>query len=1039
MTQFFTNEPERDLYTRFAKIIDDGTQFFDILVGYFRSSGFFRLYKSLENVQNIRILVGLNIDSRTQDLLKNFSHEIINEFDNSEVSYNIEDGAKKFISWLKSGKIQMRLYPDSKTRLHAKVYILRRNNGLNSVITGSSNFSEAGLIDNIEFNVELNDESDVKFALDKFNSLWSQSIDINNIYIDTAENHTWLRDDIMPYEIYLKTLYEFFYDEINSDKENLSLFNGRIPRDYIRLQYQIDAVIQAKKMLESYNGVFISDVVGLGKTYICAMLAKILPAGRKLIICPPVLIDYWRDVLADFEVAAKVESLGKLDNILSSKQDYDYIFIDEAHRFRNSYTEGFTKLHEICHNKKVILISATPINNYSSDIANQIYLFQPRHSSNIPGVRNLDLFFKRINDKLKNLDGNSPEYIKQNRANSEEIRDKILRHIMIRRTRSEIINYYKSDMLKQGLSFPEVKSPEKIIYSFDDRIDKFFNETMNIIKNFNYSRYKPLTYLINPGKFAGLLTSQHNMGGFMKCLLVKRLESSFHAFRMTLNRFIDSYKKFIDMLNNHHGVYISSNLDIYDLLDSGNTDELINQVENNNARYFNESEFNTNFIIDLIDDLKDLEKLRGWWDSVKTDPKLEKFCDDLIHNNILSASKKIIIFTESTETAKYLYDNLQKIYNSRVIYFSGDSSKSLKSKIESSFNPKNFDSLHPESDLYDVLITTDILSEGINLHQANIIINYDLPWNPTRIMQRVGRINRVGTSHSNIYVFNFFPTAQSDKHLSLKAKILNKLQMFNDTLGNDYKYLSEDENPSPKKLFDVLDELTSINGDNDSSEDGELKYLQAIRNIRDNDNILFSKLARLPAMAKTGKFSHEIISSSTLTFIRKGALKEFFITQGSQTRQISFTEAAKILECTPDESCAKIESDYFTQLELNNKAFDESLTHENITDLTRPFLTGNEKKFFNELKSIQYARILNDTQQNIISRIIRACEEGRLPPNLIKSALKFFAGTHNSSEKFAVIETLIPRSYLYTRKEAAIKHDGAKHVILSCYIRGTHS
>ena len=1032
MTQFFTNEPERDLYTRFRKILSGNTKFFDILVGYFRSSGFHLIYNSLENVQNIRILVGINVDSKINELIsiakaqKNFSREIINEFDNSEVSQEIEQAALKFISWLKSGKIQMRLYPDAK--LHAKVYIIRRESGnSDSVITGSSNFSEPGLISNLEFNVELNDESDVKFALDKFNELWEKSIDINEIYIRTAENNTWLRGDITPYEIYLKTLYEFFKEEINADKENFSLVNSQIPRDYIRLQYQIDAVIQARKMLEAHNGVFISDVVGLGKTYICAMLAKILPHGKKLIICPPVLIDYWRDVLTDFEVPARVESLGKLDQIIASKQEYDYIFIDEAHRFRNAYTEGFTKLHEICVNHKVILISATPINNYSSDIENQIYLFQPRHSSNIPGVRNLENFFRRLNDKLKDLNPLSQEYIRQNILNSQEIRDKILRHIMIRRTRSEITQYYKSDMIKQGLTFPEVSAPEKIIYEFDDRIDNFFNATMSEIKIFKYSRYKPLTYLKNPGKFASILTSQHNMGGFMKCLLVKRLESSFYAFRKTLDRFIESYKKFIDMLNNHHGVYISSEIDIYDLLDSGSTDELINQVENNNARFFADSEFNGAFIIDLYNDLHTLEKMRDWWNTVNTDPKLEKFCYELEHNEKLSSRKKII-FTESTETAEYLHRELQKIYGSRVISFSGKSSKSLKSKIESSFDPKNF---NPDNDLFDILITTDILSEGVNLHLANIIINYDLPWNPTRIMQRVGRINRVGTEYNKIFVFNFFPTAQSERHLLLEITILHKLQMFHDTLGSDYKYLSDQENPSPKKLFD---ELSSFNDDEDSA--GELKYLETVRNIRDNDANLFEKIINLPAMSKTAKFSREIESDSTITFIRKGALKEFFITSQDGTQQISFTEAAKILECQANERRAFIDANYFTQLQANNNAFDESLKHDEIIESTNFALSRNDKKFLAILKPMSYAgNLFNDEQKFIISRLIKACQEGIIPQNLIKYSVKALNDSQDLTQKFGIISALIPRKYLYTRKEAAINQEGSTHVILSCYIK----
>ena len=276
-----------------------------------------------------------------------------------------------------------------------------------------------------------------------------------------------------------------------------------------------------------YNGVFISDVVGLGKTYICAMLAKSLGKGKKLVICPPVLVSYWEEVLLEFDVAAKVVSLGKLDSILEGNTDYEYVFVDEAHRFRNAGTDSFSKLHEICYGKKIVLISATPINNYTSDIENQIYLFQPKHNSNIVGVKNLEGFFASLNGKLKGLEKGSADYMAQLRANSEEIRDRILRHIMIRRTRTEIQQYYQDDLEKQGLTFPKLGAPEQIIYTFDEVTDSVFNETISAIKDFTYARYKPLTYLKDTKKYSSLLAAQHNMGGFMKGILVNKLMKQF--------------------------------------------------------------------------------------------------------------------------------------------------------------------------------------------------------------------------------------------------------------------------------------------------------------------------------------------------------------------------------------------------------------------------------------------------------------------------------------------------------------------------------
>lgn len=913
--KFFTNAPERDLYSRFSKILQTNTQFFDVLVGYFRTSGFFKLYPAMEAVEKVRILVGLNVDKYTVDIIdqaeqltlkeakEEFSKEIEGEFEKSETSAEIEKGVRQFIEWLKSGKLEMRMYVDAP--IHAKVYIMRKDptkaDYFGSVITGSSNFSEAGLVNNLEFNVELKDSADVKFALDRFEELWKDGIPIQDAYVDAVEKKTWLRNDITPYEIYLKTLYEFFREEINSDKDVLA--QNLLPDGYMRLQYQLDAVVQAKKTLQAYNGVFISDVVGLGKTYICAMLAKSLGKGKKLVICPPVLVSYWEEVLLEFDVAAKVVSLGKLDSILEGNIDYEYVFVDEAHRFRNAGTDSFSKLHEICYGKKVVLISATPINNYTSDIENQIYLFQPKHNCNIVGVKNLEGFFASLNGKLKGLEKGSADYMTQLRANSEEIRDKILRHIMIRRTRTEIQQYYHDDLERQGLTFPKLGAPEQIVYTFDETTDSIFNETIAAIKDFTYARYKPLTYLKDTKRYATLLAAQHNMGGFMKGILVKRLESSFYAFRMTLSRFIESYERFIDMYKRIGEVWISKKVDVYDLLDSGDIEKLMQMVEDENGFHFKTSEFKPSFIIDLNKDLSKLKYLRDLWESITIDPKLDTFCAELEGNKKLLGNKKII-FTESKETAEYLEQNLRRLYGQRVIAYSGMSGAKLKSDIEDSFNPKYADK---ENDRYDVLITTDVLAEGINLHRSNALINYDLPWNPTRIMQRVGRINRVGTEHQQIYVFNFFPTAQSDKHMPLKDRILEKLQSFHDTLGEDYKYLSDEEVVSSQKLFE---DLTSNLDQEEESTSPELAYLAIIRQIRDNDKALFERIKRLPKKSKTGRYSDRVKGAATITFIRKGALKDFFIT-GSDTQQISFIDAIRYLECTPDELRINVGSAYY--------------------------------------------------------------------------------------------------------------------------------
>lgn len=1045
--KFFTNEPERDLYTRFATILKSNTQFFDVLVGYFRTSGFFKLYPAMEDVDRIRILVGLNVDRFTVKIIDRYKEEvrysaftkkesieileetIENEFENSATTSEIEKGVRVFIDWLKSGKLEMRMYTESP--IHAKVYIMRKNpekvpDMYGSVITGSSNFSEAGLKNNLEFNVELKDASDVHFALERFEDLWAKAEDIRDTYIETVQNRTWMRDDITPYQLYLKTLYEFFKEEINADKEN---FQTLLPEGYMRLQYQMDAVTQARQKIDAYGGVFISDVVGLGKTYICAMLANTFNRNTyKLFICPPVLVDYWRSVLQEFDVARyDVESLGKLDRLVNKGTDkYSYVFIDEAHRFRNSDTESFTLLHQICRGKKVVLISATPINNYTSDIENQLYLFQSKQSGTINGIKNIEGFFRGLKSKENKFKKGTKGYMNQLRENSEVIRDKLLREVMIRRTRSEIEEYYEEDLKNQGLKFPKAGSPEKIIYTFDDATNEAFSETIATIKDFHYSRYTPLLYLKDKKKYAQMITGQRNMGGFMKGILVKRLESSFHAFRMTLARFIDSYEKFIAMAETGE-VYISKKIDVYDLLDDGNIEKLMYLIEQQDVMKFKTNEFEARFMKELRQDLAQLKYMQDLWNMIETDPKLDEFKKNLTQNRIMRG-KKIIVFTESRETAEYLCENLKDIYGDSVIFFSGQSSQVLKAEIEDSFNPKNE---AKGNDKYDLLITTDVLAEGINLHRANVLVNYDLPWNPTRIMQRVGRINRVGTAFDRIYVFNFFPTAQSEEQLPMEERILEKLQAFHDTLGEDFKYLSDEEDVSPKKLF------SDLNKDMDADEERtnpELGYLAIIRQIRDNDPTLFSQIKRLPKKAKAGKTSGLVEENTTVSFIRKGALKTFFQTNG-ETKQLSFMEAIKLIQSEPEDTKASIGSDFYDQYDKNSLAFDDFLVEEETVSTEKAMVTGNDAKIIRLLKAMKNTPTLTDDQEEKIDILIKRWEDGEIPSRISKDVVKKSKVVGDVLELYYEIMKLVPESYFEEKKSQPGKVEGEKQVILSCYIK----
>ncbi|WP_027127951.1 helicase-related protein [Fusobacterium perfoetens] len=1055
---FFTNEEGKTLSDRFKKIIKSNTQFFDVLVGYFRASGFYELYEALEEVEKIRILVGINVDeeiirinniARNDDKIflspseirKYTKDSVKDEMENSEDTYKVEQGVKKFIEFIENGKIEIRVYPYDK--IHAKVYIMRKNqeksDDYGKVITGSSNFSYSGFRGNLEFNVELKNSIDVNFALEKFEKLWNESEPLSEEYVSTLKNDTWIKEDITPYELYLKFLFEYFSEEINEDKLEINVLD--LPTGFVKYKYQTDAVNQAKRMLSKYNGVFLADVVGLGKTYITALLAREL-YGQKLVICPPVLKNYWESVLLDFGVVAKVVSLGKLDEIINNydKDYFKYVFIDEAHRFRNDGTEGYENLHKICLNKKVILISATPQNNSPLDLLHLISLFQYKNESNIiEDEPNIEKFFLRLNTREKNavkLYKNNPTDINKEKvnevikANSSEIREKVLKKIMVRRLRNEIKKYYKNDIEKQGLVFPNLGEPEQIVYTFDEKTNEIFEKLLKAIGTLKYSRYKTLYYLLDPDSEEKILMAgQNNMQGFMKALLLKRLESSFFAFKNTIRRFKESYERFIKMYDTGV-VYISKKYNVYDLLDNEDDEKLLELVNNGEIDKYFSSEFREELREDLE---KDLEILSEMYDSIEKlgekDCKLEYFLNELKNNKILKKSK-LIIFTESKETAEYLSKNIEKEIEKDVICYTGDSSLSKKEIITANFDP-TFKG--KKEDRYNILVTTDVLAEGINLHRSNVIINYDLPWNPTKIMQRIGRINRVGTKFDKIYVFNFFPTSKTDEHLSLRDNILNKIQAFHNTLGEDFKYLSDDEEIDSYGLYDKL--MASLEDENEIGET-ELEYLSLIRKIRDENEELYFKIKNLPKKSKSAReYTETYIEPSTISFLKKGDIKRIYITNRKlDVKELNFFDAVKYFKCEEDEPKKKIDMEFYQLLAINKEQFSVDSESKKSEEGRK---AGTSREINKIILGLKNYKKFSESEEKKLEKIIEIFEVGKLSKANVKNILtqcKKVLETLNPHKILEVFYESIPEEYKGVTQRKVDKTQGKIEVLLSEYL-----
>lgn len=1057
---FITNEKNQSLANRFRTLIKD-TQFFDVLVGYFYTSGFYEIYKSLKRTEKIRILVGINtnvsnlptstlnensINSPQQQSLQfshsetkeQFSEEVTNEMENSPDNKEVEEGVHIFLEWLKNGKLEIKAYPS--TNIHAKLYIMtfsESDRDAGRVITGSSNFTKAGLLDNLEFNVELKNRSDYEFALNKFNELWKDSVDLKDRYQDTIQTKTWLNNNITPYELYLKFLYEYFQDDLKQAEE---IFYKYVPKDFMKLEYQEQAVLNAKKILQEYGGVFLSDVVGLGKTYISALLAQQLD-GRHLVIAPPMLLDKdspgsWPNIFSGFKEQADFESLGKLDKLLKRGVDkYKNVFIDEAHRFRNESNTTYEMLARICRGKRVILVTATPYNNYPKDILGQVKLFQKSKKSTIPNLPNLERFFSHLEKKLKKLDRKRdyPEYIRTVKENSREIREKVLKYLMVRRTRTEVIKYFNRELKKQKLNFPKVAIPEPVFYQLNDQEDKIFTKTIKMVAlDFNYSRYTPLLYyrgeITQPEKLA-----QTNMRKFMKILLVKRLESSFYAFRQSINRFIHSYEKFLEEFDKGN-VYASKKYinKIFEFLENDDDEAIQKLIEEDKAVRYSSKEFDPKYRGLLEKDLKTLREIQKIWSMVDRDPKLLQFLDILSSHPILKKNK-LIVFTESKETADYLNEKLQKY---KVMKFTGGSSEYTRRKVIENFDPK----AHSPRDDFRILISTEVLSEGVNLHKSNVVINYDIPWNPTRMMQRVGRINRVDTKFPKIYTFNFFPSKQSNDVIKLKEAAEAKIHAFITLLGNDARLLTENEEIESHELFNRLTSKESIIGE-DEGQESDLKYLKVIKDIREDNPDLFARIKSLPKKARTAR-KYKQKTNSLLTYFRKGKLQKFFVSAPQQeSQELDFITAAKTLEAKENTKREKLNPAFYPLLDKNKEAF-EFATQEEAPEVK---LTGGRDSATQVLKILKAiskdTRKFTEEQEDYLKIVIQKITEGALPKQTTKILLQELNNelkkTINPLRILAVLQKNIAPEFLQEHlSESAAQTSGPREVILSEYLIG---
>jgi len=923
----------------------------DAVVGFLRASGYFSLRPFLDNIGKVRVLIGIDVDKyianaaqqgklffgAEEEVKEEYLRKIRTDIETSNYRKDIEDGMYLMVQDLLDKKLELRAHPSKK--IHAKIYVLYPDNfnqySQSMAITGSSNLSGNGLgitqDKQYEFNVKLDRYDDVKFAKDEFEQLWKESegCEITSEDIKAAIDRTYLKGDVPPYDLYIKMLMEYYADRV-LETDSADPFD--MPEGYTKYDYQMDAVIEGYQKLIRYDGFFLSDVVGLGKTIVATMIAKkfLIENGYEhtkiLVVYPPAVEQNWKSTFKDFGIDkyAKFITNGSLSKVLDEEdynywnaEEYDLILVDEAHKFRSHTTSAFEQLQEICkmprleagnipgYKKKVMLISATPMNNSPADIYTEILLFQdPRHCT-IDGVSNLTAFFSPLIKEFKRLRKNNNTSIEDFKRLAEKVRDRIIKPLTVRRTRTDIesIPRYNKDVN----GFPKVEHPIENQYELNEHLANLFEQAIQILdKQLTYARYQAIAYLkpeVANGLYDNAELISRSLAGIRKNGLVKRLESSFYAFQVSIENFHQANQNMIDMFDNDK-VYIAPDLDINLLLESGLSEEEIEEKLNakasNNPKnaIFHAADFRPEFIDMLHNDQAILEQMLADWKDIsdEDDSKFAKFNELLKHELFRSdrnPEKKLVVFSESVDTVDYLK---RRINRKDVLVISAQNrNKQFKTIRE------NFDANYKQKfNEYNIILTTDVLAEGVNLHRSNVIVNYDTPWNSTRLMQRIGRVNRIGSASKHIYNYVFYPSREGNKQINLNQIALSKIQSFHSTFGEDNQIYSQEEiiDRNLSKLFEegVNEQKKDINK--------ELPFYEELRTLFKTNRQEYNRIAKISLRSRTGRESKTIngvtLSEDTLVFLKTNFRKVFFLVS-ENAQEISVLDALNYFKATKDE------------------------------------------------------------------------------------------------------------------------------------------
>ncbi len=830
---FIDNLGENTLEQALAQSLSDtGTSPTEVRIatGYFSPAGFARIADRLSAIPSVRLMLGVDLSADRPPATKQLG-EATEAFERRRMTTSLRrvdaglagesasmpftrasrTALLKLANALRAGNVEIRRY--ERAFLHAKAYILGNpdvaNGGAQGTIAGSSNLTVAGLTTNLELNLGRYDRPVVQRSIRWFDDLWADAepYQLAEIFEDAFRPRT-------PWEIFLRVLWQLYGDEVEEEAredDNLPLTS-----------FQKHGVARALRLIRETGGAIVADEVGLGKSFIAGEIVQIYRERRQraLLVCPAAVRDaVWRKFLARFQLYVECLSFEQLaadrqlrdrhrpnassEHLQRDLDEYQLVVVDEAHNYRNpDAPTRAAALRRLLYGRRrdVLLLTATPVNNSLWDLYHLVRFFVRQDASFA------DRGILSIRERFHNAMREDPSNL------SPDVLFPVIDATTVKRTRQFVKKHYAGDTIggPDGNPVPIVfpkPSAITVRYDLDHLRPGFFDRLEGALDPdsttaLTFARYRPAAFLLRPEDDESAHADA--AAGLLRSGLLKRFESSARAFGKTTDKMAREHEHFLNALGEGYVVTTAFMREL-----SADDDAIFEDVLADTSHRAGADLYDTVRLRAAVE--RDLDLLRNLSAEAlaitsDTDPKLRVLADELVaiarqarreatHEADERDKRKVLVFSFFQDTVEWIRDFLRnevgrrealEPYRDRHVAISGSDEFSdvSRNRAVHGFAPVSTEApAGRQDDSYDLLVATDVLAEGVNLQQCRHIINFDLPWNPMRLVQRHGRIDRIGSPHTEVFLRTVFPADRLDNLLDLEKRILDKLALAAASVG----------------------------------------------------------------------------------------------------------------------------------------------------------------------------------------------------------------------------------------------------------------